>query len=257
MTQLSDTECSKACQGTLAIRFGFILASMITSTNSAAGSKLICTVDVVLLTLCEGQLRALLLRREREPFAGTWGPSRRLRACRRRSGAARMPRSESCGKKPAWRAPIWSNSPASADRLATRGAGVCRWPTSRSSLPQKRLCPTSNGYPWTGCRNLPFDHGTIVATAVERVRSKSQYSSLPVHLCPEPFTISQLHAVYETLLGEPINTVSFRRKLDELAILEPVVGAKRTEGAHRPAQLYRVRAEFRQRLRLVGRGLNR
>ena len=58
--------------------------------------------------------------------------------------------------------------------------------------------------------------------AVERVRNKSQYSSLPVHLCPEPFTLPQLHAIYEALIGEAINPVSFRRKMDELAILEAV-----------------------------------
>ena len=103
---------------------------------------------------------------------------------------------------------------------------------------------------------LPFDHGRIVAMAVERVRSKSQYSSLPVYLCAEPFTLPQLHAIYAALLGEAINAVSFRRKMDELAMLEPVPGAKRADGAHRPAQLYRLKDEFRRTLRLVGRGLN-
>ena len=88
-----------------------------------------------------------------------------------------------------------------------------------------------------------------------RVRSKSQYSSLPVHLCAEPFTLPQLQAVYEAVLGEPVNKVSFRRKVDELAMLEPVPGALQTGGAHRPAQLYRVRPAYRRQLSLSARGL--
>jgi 8-oxo-dGTP diphosphatase len=103
---------------------------------------------------------------------------------------------------------------------------------------------------------LPFDHGRIIAAAVERVRNKSQYSSLPVHLCPEPFTLPQLHGIYQALLGEAVNPVSFRRKMEELAILEVVPGAKRAQGPHRPAQLYRLKDEFKRTLRLVGRGLN-
>ena len=102
---------------------------------------------------------------------------------------------------------------------------------------------------------LPFDHRQIIDTAVLRVRSKSQYSSLPVHLCAEPFTLPQLQAVYEAVLGEPVNKVSFRRKVDELAMLEPVPGALQTGGAHRPAQLYRLRPAYRRQLSLSARGL--
>ncbi len=57
------------------------------------------------------------------------------------------------------------------------------------------------------------------------------------------------------MLGEPVNKVSFRRKMDELAMLEPVPGALQGGGAHRPAQLYRVRPAYRRNLSLSARGL--
>ena len=82
---------------------------------------------------------------------------------------------------------------------------------------------------------LPFDHGEMVATAVARVRTKSQYSSLPIYLCGERVTLPQLQAVYEAVLGEPINKVSFRRKIEELGMLEPLEGETTMTGAHRPA----------------------
>src|SRR5262249_25351265 len=88
-------------------------------------------------------------------------------------------------------------------------------------------------------RGLPFDHSQIVVAALERVQSKSSYSSLPVYLCGETFTLPELQSVYEIVLGEPINKVSFRRKMDELGLVEPIEGKLEAGKAHRPAQLYR------------------
>jgi 8-oxo-dGTP diphosphatase len=105
-------------------------------------------------------------------------------------------------------------------------------------------------------RSLPFDHKEIVVAALERVRSKSGYTSLPVHLCAEPFTLPQLQAAYEAVILSPINKVSFRRKMQELGFVEPVEGAMESGGAHRPAQLYRLRDEFRRSLSKTDRGIN-
>lgn len=105
-------------------------------------------------------------------------------------------------------------------------------------------------------KRLPFDHADIVRAAVQRVRSKSTYSSLPVYLCGETFTIPRLQAVYEALLGEPINKVSFRRKLNKMDLLEPVEGAMESGRQNRPAQIYRLKSRKPGALILVDRGLN-
>jgi len=104
-------------------------------------------------------------------------------------------------------------------------------------------------------KGLPFDHKEIVLAAVDRVRSKSSYSSLPVYLCGEHFTLPYLQEVYEAVLGEPINKVSFRRKMDELDMLEPIEGEMETGRANRPAQLYRLKPESRHRLSISARAI--
>jgi len=225
------------------------------STNSAADTRLICTVDVVLLTLRDAQLQVLLLKRDREPFEGALAlPGGYVHADEDQGceDAAQRVLLQKAGLQSPYLEQLASFSGPARD---PRGWSVsvayfALVPEPESTHPGQLWLPVDR------LPQLPFDHGRIVATAVERVRNKSQYSSLPVHLCPEPFTLPQLHAIYEALLGEAINTVSFRRKMDELAILEAVPGAKRADGAHRPAQLYRLKEEFRQTLRLVGRGLN-
>jgi 8-oxo-dGTP diphosphatase len=225
------------------------------STNSPADHRLICTVDIVLLTLREGQLQVMLLKRDREPFDGALAlPGGYVHADEDQGceDAARRVLLQKAGLQSPYLEQLASFSGPARD---PRGwsVSVAYFALVAAAEPGH---PGQHWLPVDRLPQLPFDHGRIVAAAVERVRNKSQYSSLPVHLCAEPFTLPELHAIYAALLGEAINPVSFRRKMDELGMLEPVPGAKRADGAHRPAQLYRLKDEFRRTLRLVGRGLN-
>ena len=86
---------------------------------------------------------------------------------------------------------------------------------------------------------LPFDHPWIVAKAVERLRGKATYSSLPAFLLPAEFTVNDLHRIYEQTIGARLDKASFRHKILEQDIIEEIPGRFRT-GAHRPAQLYRL-----------------
>ena len=86
---------------------------------------------------------------------------------------------------------------------------------------------------------LPFDHPRIVARAVERLRGKATYSSLPAFLLPGEFTMNDLHCIYEQTIGARLDKASFRHKILEQDIIEPLPHRFRV-GAHRPAQLYRL-----------------
>lgn len=101
---------------------------------------------------------------------------------------------------------------------------------------------------------LAFDHNAMVATAVERLRSRSFYSSLPCYLAGEQFTLTQLQSVYERLRGEKLHKPNFRRKIGEMGILEPVEGVTIAE-SHRPAQVWRLKPAFRLHERTLERGL--
>ena len=220
-------------------------------------NSVICTVDLVLLTLQEQGLKVALLKRDREPFKGALAlpggyihPDEDvdLRAAALRvlqektgivspyleqlasfSGIARDPRG-------------WS---VSVSYYALVSSDVIH----QASHPDVTLASVDKPL------NLPFDHRDIVETAVARLRSKSQYSSLPCHLAGASFTLPQLQRVYEALMGEPLNKVSFRRKMTEMAMLETLEGEFEAQGAHRPAQLYRLKADFKEQLTLLERGL--
>ena len=224
--------------------------------DAPASPPIICTVDVVLLTLQQGSLRVALVRRERAPFAGALAlPGGYIHAqddADAQASAARVLRDKAGLQSPYLEQLATFSGPVRDPRGWSVAVVYC------ALVPPEVLAPAADRVTLvdvSALPPLPFDHRQIIDTAVQRVRSKSQYSSLPVHLCAEPFTLPQLQAVYEAVLGEAINKVSFRRKVDELAMLEAVPGALQTGGAHRPAQLYRVRAAFRQTLSLSARGL--
>ena len=89
---------------------------------------------------------------------------------------------------------------------------------------------------------LAFDHGRVILAALGRLRRKGAYSNLPAMLLPAEFTLPELKAVYEKVLGSALNDSAFRRKITELKIIEPVPDSRSAATAERkrPAQLYRL-----------------
>ena len=219
-------------------------------------NQVICTVDVVLLTLKENALQVALLKRDREPFQGSLAlPGGYIHAdedADARDAALRVLRDKTgietpyleqlatfsgMGRDPRG----WSVSVVFYALVSIDVIGKSRHPGVMLSDVDRK-------------QKLPFDHRAVIDTAVARLRSKSQYSSLPCHLLGENFTLPQLQRVYEALMGEALNKVSFRRKIAEMDVLESLEG-QFVEGAHRPAQLYRLKQEWRDQPMLLERGL--
>nr|WP_245950435.1 NUDIX domain-containing protein [Saccharothrix carnea] len=85
---------------------------------------------------------------------------------------------------------------------------------------------------------LAFDHKKILADAVERARSKLEYTTLAAAFCPPEFTVSDLRQVYEIVWGEELDPRNFHRKVTSVAgFLVPTGG--RTSRGGRPAALFR------------------
>ncbi|PLK50642.1 NUDIX domain-containing protein [Uliginosibacterium sp. TH139] len=218
---------------------------------------IICTVDVVLLCLRGAVLNVALWRRERAPFEGSpalpGGYIHPEEDVDTLDAASRMLR-EKTGIASPYLEQLGTFSGTSRD---PRGwsISIAYYALLPAELIEQEPAPGLVLQAVEQLKGLPFDHKDIVQAAVQRVRNKSSYSSLPVYLCGEQFTLPRLQAVYEAVLGEPINKVSFRRKMEELDMLEAVEGAMETGRANRPAQLYRLKHEFQQCLSVSPRSL--
>lgn len=86
-------------------------------------------------------------------------------------------------------------------------------------------------------RSLAFDHSEILSICHERLRNKVSYTSLPIHLLPGEFTLTELQQIFEIVLNSTVEKKSFRRRILDAGFLEET-GAMKT-GSNRPAKLYR------------------
>lgn len=220
-------------------------------------NQVICTVDIVLLTLKDEMLQVALLKRDREPYKGVAAlpggyvhPQEDVDA---EDAAMRVLKEKTGIEAPYLEQLATFSGPARDPRgwsVSIAYYALVPFDVIASAAHQDvRLVAVDRPM------QLPFDHRSIVGAAVDRLRSKSQYSSLPCFLLGEAFTLPQLQRVYELLMGESINKVSFRRKMTEMDMLEPLEGQFESVGAHRPAQLYRLKPAFRKQLTVLERGL--
>jgi 8-oxo-dGTP diphosphatase len=85
---------------------------------------------------------------------------------------------------------------------------------------------------------LAFDHDTILADAVERARSRLEFTTLATAFCPPEFTIGDLRTVYEVVWGETLDPRNFSRKVISTDGFVAPTGGKRVPEVGRPAALY-------------------
>ncbi|THB65993.1 MAG: NUDIX hydrolase [Gammaproteobacteria bacterium] len=88
-------------------------------------------------------------------------------------------------------------------------------------------------------QQLAFDHNLILENAVTRLKSKVEYTALPLHLLPKEFTLTEFQQVFETILGHSVDKSAFRRRIREAKIIEEVKGKMRY-GSNRPAKLFKA-----------------
>lgn len=214
------------------------------------------TVDVALFTLQDtlenNRLSVGLMRRPKEPFDGAWalpgGYIHPQEDASAHHAAARILQQKTGVISPY----LEEFGTVSGGQRDPRG-----WSLSVihfALVPPSVLVGGVELFPVDALPPLAFDHADIIAQVVARIRSKASYSSLPMHLCAEEFTIPELHAVYESIMGTPLAMAGFRRKLDDLDAIEAIAGAIRPTGKSRPAQLYRIKPEFKQVLSVRERG---
>jgi 8-oxo-dGTP diphosphatase len=78
----------------------------------------------------------------------------------------------------------------------------------------------------------------VVAYGLSRLRAKTSYAPVAVNLLPDLFTLGEMQAVYEVLLGRALDTRNFRRDVLRAGVVQES-GEVRAEGRGRPARLYR------------------
>ncbi|MEV2237613.1 NUDIX domain-containing protein [Micromonospora sp. NPDC049891] len=210
------------------------------------------TVDIVALTIRDGALHLLLIRRGEQPYAGLWAlPGGFVRPDEDLATAARRELAEETGLdgEPLHRVHV--------EQLASYGTPD-RDPRMRivsiahlafaPDLPDATAGTDADEAAWVPVaeltnRQLAFDHGRIVSDGLERARSKLEYTPLATRFLAPEFTIGELRAVYETVWGHQLHAGNFHRKVLSVPGFVESTGASTERGGSRGgprARLYRA-----------------
>ncbi|MDK3256694.1 NUDIX hydrolase [Blastococcus capsensis] len=194
----------------------------------------------VVLQVRAARLHVMLWRRAAEPFAGAWALP----------GGSLLPEETlgaSVGRQLASKVEVAQL--AHLEQLETR-SDPHRDPRSRTVataylglipsgldpvLPEDTAWHLVDGLPETA-----FDHGSIVGSALERLRAKLSYTNVAFALAPPTFSIAELREIYVAALGYEVTATNLQRVLLRRGALEPTgeMAASGRAGG-RPATLYR------------------
>ncbi|OZG74180.1 NUDIX hydrolase [Hahella sp. CCB-MM4] len=206
----------------------------------------LATVDMAIFTVQDQQLQVLLVKRALHPAKGQWalpGGFIDMKKDQSLSDTAYRKLKEKTGVDTPYLEQVATFGNASRD---PRGWSLTVSYFALISSDQTTLSMDSRSeeVAWVpvtqvGELELAFDHEQILQACHERLRAKVQYTSVPVNLMPEVFTLVELQKTFEIILGSPIEKKSFRRRIADADILEETGEMK--SGPSRPAKLYRVK----------------
>ena len=208
------------------------------------------TVDVVTFTIVDDQLQVLLVRRGQRPYRGYWAlPGGFVLPDEDLDAAARRELEEETGVEA---------TQVYLEQLGTYGTPerdprmrvvtVAYW-AILANLPKPRGggdAADADLFPVVmveaDALKIAFDHDKIIAEAVERVRSKLEYTTLAAQFCPPEFTISQLRRVYEAVWNARLEPANFHRKVTRTPGYLRSTGDRTdpSAGGGRPARTYQT-----------------
>lgn len=201
------------------------------------------TVDIVVFTIRDNQLKLLLIRRAYSPHKGKWAlPGGFVDITEGLDEAASRELQEETGVSSVYLEQLYTFGKPRRDPRE-RVITVAYYALIPSNRMQLQAATDAEAVGWFGMKELPklaFDHADIVSMAHQRLVSKLDYSTLAFQFLSESFTLHELQDIYQIICQEELDKRNFRKWILSLdQIVE--TGEKRTGGAHRPAKLYKMK----------------
>jgi 8-oxo-dGTP diphosphatase len=178
--------------------------------------------DCVIFGFDGGELKLLLIEREKEPFKNKWSlPGGFVYMEETTEASAKRILLEKAGIKNVFIEQLFTFSDIDRDpreRIVS---------VSYFALVDKHQYELIAGRDtvkaeWFELSNIPklaFDHAKIVKMAIQRLKGKVSYQPIGFELLNEKFTLTQLQAVYEAILETAIDKRNFRKKILSMGLL--------------------------------------
>lgn len=202
------------------------------------------TIDCVIFSFNEGELKVLLTERNKYPYKDWWAlPGFFVDQYEEMEEAVQRILYELTGLQDIY-----------MDQLAAF-AGVKRHPEGRILTVayytllkyqdmENKIKPVTDYMKkaeWFAVKNLPelaFDHALIINKSLEKLKQTISYTPIAFELLPEKFTLTQLQQVYEAILEEKLDKRNFRKKIAAYSYIKELNELQQGV-SYRAARLYK------------------
>lgn len=206
--------------------------------------KSLVAADIAILTIRDGALAVLLIRRGNDPFKGRFAlPGGFLEADETLEDAAARELHEETGL-PAGETFLEHIGTYSEPGRDPRGRVVsAAFAALVPDPPRARAGGDAAATEWVAVERaleepLAFDHSRILGGAVEHARRRLEYTTAATAFCGKEFTVAELRRVYEIVWRTRLDPGNFHRKVTKVrGFLEPTGRTTARDGG-RPAALY-------------------
>ncbi len=199
------------------------------------------TVDTIIFTVENDDLKILLVERDSWPYEGEWAlPGGFIDMDESLDTAAERVLEEKTGVTDVYLEQLYTFGEPDRDPR-TRVITVSYFALVNSG----EVALGDDQATWHSAYDLPdlaFDHTGIAEYAIKRLRWKLEYTTAAFSFLPETFTLTDLQNVYETVFDQTFDKRNFRKKIHDLDLVEDT-GEKKTDVSHRPPKLYRANKE--------------
>lgn len=210
--------------------------------NSAEPTKFVVSVDTVVFGYSQKSLWVPLMQRARAPFTDAWSlPGGVVHDNEAADEACHRVLEDNIGLKLEHLEQLYTfNNPKRDPRGRT--ISIAHWALVANDNTPLKWGPGAKTAKWFKLDELPqgpwaFDHEQILDMAVARLKAKVGYEPIGLKLLPEEFSLSELQALYEAVLGRKIERRNFYPKIQKTGLVEFVRERKSERG--KPAKLYR------------------
>lgn len=198
------------------------------------------TIDCVVFGYDGEQLSILLLNRRDEPFANQWTlPGGFLHLEETFEEAAQRILKDKTGIENLFLEQLYTFGSLSRDPRG-RVLSVAYYALVNPAKYQLMVGQMANELRWFNWKQLPslgFDHAQIAQLAQTRLAAKIQYQPIGFELLNAQFTMSELQALHECILGETLDRRNFHKRMMASGLLRST-GERREGLKSRPAELF-------------------